>query len=136
VFVVGGHTDYPDYSGNFGRGYALSIGRGEGPPWLMFQQNYHRSSSLCQPATNSVRLLADGSVPKMDLYPLPVRDELRIESPGMRRCVILDAAGRIVAEVQDLHDAATVDVASLPRGIYFLLAEGDGVPVVRSFLRF
>ena len=47
IFVVGGKTDYPDFSKNYGRAYLLSVGNGFGPNWLMFQQNVRRTGSIC-----------------------------------------------------------------------------------------
>jgi outer membrane protein assembly factor BamB len=135
VFIVGGHTEYPDYSGNFGRAYALSIGRGEGPPWLMFQQNHARSSSICPGETNAIRFLADGGIPDLSLYPMPVRDALFVEQEDLRSCVILDAAGRAMATVHAAGGSASIDVSTLPRGFYFLLAQGEGGFLVRSFIK-
>lgn len=48
VFVVGGFTDYPDVSKNYGRAYLLSANKGKGPDWLMFQNNIRRDGSLCK----------------------------------------------------------------------------------------
>ena len=47
LFVVGGYANYPDFQNNFGRAYMLTIGKGNGPPWLMFQNDLRRQSSLC-----------------------------------------------------------------------------------------
>jgi hypothetical protein len=135
VFIVGGHTEYPDYSGNFGRAYALSVGRGEGPPWLMFQQNHARSSSICPGETNAIRLHADGGFPDLNLYPMPVRDALHVEHPDLRSCVILDAAGRVMATVQAADGVSSLVLTALPRGVYFLLAQGDGLLLIRSFIK-
>ncbi|ROL59573.1 hypothetical protein D9V87_04845 [Bacteroidetes/Chlorobi group bacterium MS-B_bin-24] len=47
LFVVGGYANYPDFQNNFGRAYMLTIGKANGPPWLMFQNDIRRQSSLC-----------------------------------------------------------------------------------------
>lgn len=47
IFVVGGNTDYPDFTKNYGRAYLISFGYGGGPNWLMFQNNIQRTGSIC-----------------------------------------------------------------------------------------
>ena len=47
IFLVGGHTKYPDFENNYGRDYMISAGIGEGPFWLMFQHDIRRQSSTC-----------------------------------------------------------------------------------------
>ncbi|MBE0646040.1 MAG: VCBS repeat-containing protein [Bacteroidetes bacterium] len=134
VFIVGGYTTYPDFSNNFGRAYALSIGKGMGPDWLMFQHDLQRSASLCSRGTTSVRLESENTAAALFLYPLPVRDELRIESGELRSFRIVDATGRVVAECAEPRRTAILDISALPRGVYFLLA-GSGIDViVRAFV--
>lgn len=135
VFIVGGHTEYPDFSANFGRAYALSIGRGTGPEWLMFQQNYRRSTSLCAGSVNSIRISTDERPTIPSLFPQPVGDVLNIVHEGLRVCRILDEAGRTVANVDADGNAMTINVASLPSAVYFLVLEVDGMPLVRSFIK-
>ncbi len=135
VFIVGGHTEYPDFSANFGRAYALSIGRGTGPEWLMFQQNYRRSTSLCAGSVNSVRISTEDRPSAPFLYPQPVGDIVNVQYDGLRSCRILDEAGRIVANANAEGSAMSIHVASLPSGVYFLVIEVDGIPMVRSFIK-
>ncbi len=47
LFVVGGYSEYPNFSVNYGRGYAIQAGKGAGPDWKMFQRDYYRSCSYC-----------------------------------------------------------------------------------------
>lgn len=54
LFIVGGKTDYPDFSNNYGRAYCLEIGTGK-EEWKMFQNNYHRSCGTC--FNNSVSVM-------------------------------------------------------------------------------
>jgi outer membrane protein assembly factor BamB len=49
LFIVGGYTQYPNFQSNYGRGYAIAIGKGAGPEWKMFQRDYYRSCSMCYP---------------------------------------------------------------------------------------
>ncbi len=47
IFIVGGKTDYPAFQTNYGRGYAVELGKGTGPFWPMFQFDVHRTGNLC-----------------------------------------------------------------------------------------
>lgn len=54
VFIVGGITKYPDFQNNRGRAYMLTVGKGNGPDWLMFQRDIRRQSALCGALTTEV----------------------------------------------------------------------------------
>jgi hypothetical protein len=101
----------------------------------MFQQNHARSSSICPEETNAIRFHADGGFPDLSMYPLPVRDALHVAHEDLRSCIILDAAGRVTATVQAADGAVSLDLSALPRGVYFLLAQGNGLLLVRSFIK-
>ncbi|MCZ7556023.1 MAG: FG-GAP-like repeat-containing protein [Bacteroidia bacterium] len=135
VFIVGGHTEYPDFSANFGRAYALSIGRGAGPEWLMFQQNSYRNASLCTGSVNTVRLTSEDRPAAPALFPHPVGDVLNVRHEGLRTGRILDETGRIVASEYADGGTMSINIASLPSGAYFLVMEVDGMPQVRSFIK-
>lgn len=47
MFIIGGKTDYPDFSKNYGYAFSLNVGKGSGPDWLMFQKNIRRTGSFC-----------------------------------------------------------------------------------------
>jgi outer membrane protein assembly factor BamB len=135
VFIAGGHTGYPDIEDSFGRAYMLSIGRGQGPEWLMFQQNQRRDGSICTSGSTAISLLDENGRPTADLYPMPVRDEVRIEAQGMHSFRIVDASGREALASRPLHGRATVNISSFAPGIYFLLAEGNSALLIRSFVK-
>jgi len=135
VFIVGGHTGYPDIEASFGRAYMLSIGRGEGPEWLMFQQNHRRDASLCRSVTNSADFPANDMLPEMRLYPHPVRDMLHVEQEGFYRCSIIDMAGQCVSSTGTVMHEVSMDVSGLPAGIYFLRVDGKGVPRIHAFIK-
>ncbi|MFZ1730108.1 MAG: FG-GAP-like repeat-containing protein [Bacteroidota bacterium] len=135
VFIVGGHGEYPDFWKDFGRAYALSLEKGTGPDWLMFQHDYDRSGSLCRHGTTSVRIGTEAALPRVQLYPLPVNDELHIESGDPRSYRILDAAGRVVAHRPETSSTTVWNISGLPSGIYFVLAENGSSLIVRSFVK-
>ena len=54
VFVVGGHTAYPDFTENYGRAYLISTNSTGGPEWLMFRRDSVRSGHLPLPNPTAV----------------------------------------------------------------------------------
>jgi outer membrane protein assembly factor BamB len=69
VFIVGGFTQYPDFEQNYGRAYMISMGKGQGPDWLMFQHDERRRSSLCA-ATTAINEWPKSEV-SFDILPNP-----------------------------------------------------------------
>lgn len=136
AFIVGGHAEYPEIENGFGRAYAVSIGKGSGPEWRMFQHDVHRSASLCGNGLTSVRIAADARSFELNLYPLPVRDLLHIEGDVPQSFRILDEAGRTVAVVPATGQHTTFDVRTLPAGVYFFITDAEGTPTIRSFIRY
>lgn len=135
AFIVGGHTEYPDYSGNFGRAYAISIGRGTGPEWRMFQRDPQRRSSLCGEDITGVSVLGDDRSLPLSLYPSPVSRYLTVEGQDIRGIRIVDAAGRIVRVVPVTGETTRFDLDGLRPGSYYLVATGDGTASVRAFVK-
>ncbi|MCB2205809.1 VCBS repeat-containing protein [bacterium] len=135
VFIVGGHAEYPDIQNNFGRAYAYSIGRGEGPPWLMFQQNLHRSSSLFPARTVGISDLPSASTPELEIYPHPVRNIMHIlhNSEGPTR--IYDLYGREVLRVSSIESAGSINLSALPSGMYILRIDNELQPETIPFVK-
>jgi outer membrane protein assembly factor BamB len=119
AFIVGGHAEYPAFSNDFGRAYAVSIGKGEGPDWLLFQQNLARSSSLCRQQTSGVRFLPDGAPASVRMYPVPAREYIDIETGGLEGVDLYNSAGRLVLTVRAGADRVRVPLTGLPPGVYF-----------------
>lgn len=135
VFVVGGFSEYPDFSANYGRAFMLSIGRGSGPPWLMFQNNLRRNSSLCAGTPQAV---GENDVPEtadLRCYPQPMRDALRVEMDDMRSCRLIDMLGRIVLEADVARGAASFDVSRLPGGLYIVQGRASERVLARTVLK-
>lgn len=78
VFIVGGHGEYPDFYKDFGRAYLLSIAPGNGPDWLMFQNDIWRRSNICEKKTSAV---AETFLQheEISIYPNPSFGEINIE---------------------------------------------------------
>lgn len=94
VFIVGGHAEYPDFYKDFGRAYMLSIGKGKGPDWLLFQNDIRRQSNVCsrKPGglTEELSALSD-----LSLLPNPNHGKAQISFNA-------DASGELSIEVTDI----------------------------------
>ena len=75
AFVVGGFTEYPKFEVNYGRAYCISVGKGAGPDWLMFQYDIQRQSSLCA-ATSGIESLQVSN--EINVYPNPSAGDFHI----------------------------------------------------------
>lgn len=70
VFIVGGHAEYPSFYKDFGRAYLLSIGKGKGPEWLMFQNDVRRQSNVCAKKPGAIPEAFDNGL-EVHLVPNP-----------------------------------------------------------------
>lgn len=132
IFVVGGHTFYPNIDSDFGRAYAIKVGLGTGPDWTMFQHDYTRSNCVCNPNPASVSHITQPSLNVKD-YPNPFSESiyfnLALESSTQVSLIIYDEAGKVVKTFAGKRlDAGNYqfkwngqsDAGSLlPAGIYF-----------------
>lgn len=124
IFIVGGYTKYPDFSVNYGRGYALATSQPATPgnDWPMFQYDVQRRGSLC---SSSITGITETDVPEIAVYPNPVGDsrEIRVVSgsEGITGVRITDAYGRPTRQYQVLlQNETTISLEGLSVGVYFL----------------
>jgi len=100
AFLIGGHAEYPNFQNDYGRGYAISLGPGNGPEWMMFQHDIQRSSSLCADT-----LTAAGS-PTMPLaiefkvFPNPFSNEVTFYADSPGSILVCDLSGRTIKELK------------------------------------
>lgn len=90
VFIVGGWGTTDD-SNNFGRAYMLSIGKGNGPNWLMFQHDALRQNNTCLNTENYTETLTKNDIviypnPAYNMINIRSNDEMRIKSIGFYDC--------------------------------------------------
>ena len=140
AIIVGGHADYPDFSKNFGRAYAVRLGEGFGPPWLMFQHDVSRSSSMNAGGITSIHAGDPSAAPALHIFPNPTRGKLNIITEGIREgstasVTIRDAAGRVIIRQLLSGDHSTVDLHGRPPGVYLAtLHDGRGIHHTRFIL--
>jgi outer membrane protein assembly factor BamB len=80
LFIVGGHMEYPAIRNNYGRAYCLSIGKGTGPDWLMFQNNQFRNGSICTQPTGIIDSQKATSIPKINFNSLSNQLDINFNS--------------------------------------------------------
>jgi hypothetical protein len=134
AFIIGGHGEYPNFENDYGRGYAISLGTGKGPDWLMFQHDIHRSSSLCNDELTSTESFSYKDQNEFFAYPNPFSNEVSFiaDSPGL--IIISDLSGRKLKEI--IIDGASIHNAiywygtdacgnNLAPGVYFAFFKGN-----------
>lgn len=138
IFVVGGKTNYPDFSNNYGRAYLLSVGQGYGPNWLMFQNNIHRTSSLC-PKPNFTK---DNSS-KYEIFPNPASNYVEVRLVSTRdeifeKIKIYNTLGECVmtVEIKNFEASKRIDISLIPVGIYFIKVDGFNKEFINLLLIF
>lgn len=128
AFIVGGKTDYPDFSKNYGRAYLISLERGNGPDWLMFQNNPHRTGSLCEvPNTKqNENKRNDSFTIQVDQLDKTLEIEFNEIPFYLLEICVFDAFGRKVISSKDylekslLDKIYKIDIDNLTSGIYFV----------------
>ena len=112
VFIVGGHGEYPDIEKGYGRAYALSIDKGRGPDWLMFQRDPRRQSSLCYDYDVSTRIEEKRPVDVI-VYPNPSSGHITIEGDFEKAQVtIYNAMGQLLQTNEIIGGKSSIDVKS------------------------
>lgn len=125
AFIAGGYGII-DVEKNFGRAYMLEIGKGNGPDWVMFQKNIHRTSSSWEKNTS-----AAANIKIADYFfisPNPTSDYIEINSPlikeagGVPEIKIYNTLGEWVLTVGAIGNSPThrIDVSHLPPAVYFM----------------
>jgi hypothetical protein len=123
VFIQGGKTRYPNWQGNYGRAYMFTAGLGSGPPWLMFQHDIRRQSSLCAAFTD-VPENGPGRKEGFKLYPNPTDHDISIDfdvdikNPGDLKMDIFDIYGKKIKTVPIEFSGQNIDINDLSQGVY------------------
>lgn len=127
VFIVGGHAEYPNFQNDFGRAYMISAGKGNGPDWLMFQNDLYRQSSLCKYVPSA---LSDGVKPataSVSPNPFSLETTLQFErSLDDATLKIYNSQGQVVRLMNHLSGQTIIlQRNDLPNGIYFIILQED-----------
>lgn len=136
VFVVGGHAEYPDIHLNFGRAYMISIGPGDGPDWLMFQQDIRRQSSLCPFPYSGVGIAEESHNPlsQITVYPNPANSATTISFSNdlaqPHELTVYSTDGKLIQKLEHIS-SSTIDInlTNWDKGMYFFQLSNQGIPV-------
>jgi outer membrane protein assembly factor BamB len=134
VFAVGGHAEYPDTHLNFGRAYMISIGPGNGPDWLMFQQDIRRQSSLCKFPFSGVDIpdYRDVKTNQTRVYPNPATESLTLEintHPSTEKSLKINTInGQLLYSQENFkNNQITITTNHWQNGLYFYqIQHSDG----------
>jgi len=149
LFIVGGHAEYPDFFNDYGRAYALSIGQGTGPDWLMFQNNIHRTGSICETSVSVNENIKQQAFASINVYPNPFAGSVNIEIFNPQKTdvkiEISDIYGRLVNSTgfaengQDFFsfkwNGENQEGSIIPAGMYFLKVKCSGVVLTNKILK-
>lgn len=99
LFIVGGYTQYPEFQNNYGRAYCISLYRGYGPDWLLFQKNIKRNSSICDDVSSNADYISN-DLEQFEIYPNPFSNNFKVKFSGHFGCNfvfnLIDIYGRVV----------------------------------------
>ncbi len=121
IFFVGGYAEYPNNEKNYGRAYMITIGKTQGPDWLMFRNNIRRNAVV------PINLLSIINY-KNDLFflcPNPAEEYIEIYMNGAKspqqEIKIYNILGECVLAEQTFLSVQRMDISVLPPGLYFVL---------------
>lgn len=128
VFAVGGHAEYPDFFKNFGRAYMLSIGVGNGPDWLMFQNDIWRQSNVCANKTSKIQS-EEIINNRVKIFPNPsygdIYCELNLDNTATVDVVLYNLQGQTIAKeslsmlASGKHSLQVLTTQQLSPGLYY-----------------
>jgi aminopeptidase YwaD len=122
--------------------FADTIGMGANSPWLV--------EKITRSAVATLLMFTEPSVPigmeqpvnqniNITLYPNPTRDHFTISLSHPDRNINLtlyDNTGRALFTQRNLHSGHTVDISSLPRGVYFIRLDAHGENVTKKMVKY
>lgn len=151
IFFIGGKTDYPDVSKNFGRGYCLSLKSGTGPDWLMFQNNIRRTGNSCDKTTGTDY---SNLLNEIIISPNPATDYITINMNAINPMLQSGVGDELFAEIYDVmgvkirstqsasqppldEKSFKIDIYNLSHGVYFLkiMCSNGTLAIVEKFVK-
>lgn len=125
VFIVGGYTNYPEFQNNRGRAYMLTVGKGNGPDWLMFQHDIRRQSTLCGSLTTAVHEQQLSPEATIRVVYNPLNNKAIVYFPegrGAHPLTLFNLFGQRVAETEAITGGtAELPLGNLGAGVYFIV---------------
>lgn len=142
VFIVGGYGIYSatNMTGNFGRAYMISVGKGNGPNWLMFQRDIRRQSTFCSSILTDVEEAAINKNELFTISPNPSNSNLQFsfknKSVGQNAISIYNSESELVYKTtNNTSEKINLDVREWPSGIYFsVVSDNNGISGQKKFV--
>ena len=124
IFIVGGYATYPDFENNFGRAYLIKAGKGSGPEWLMFQQDIHRKSSLCEKPFTSIHEKPLSNTAPVKVFPNPAKDFITFYLPKTENEIysltIFNSLGQQIHKIENISSTEiSIQTENWSKSFYF-----------------
>lgn len=142
VFIVGGYGIYSatNMTGNFGRAYMVSAGKGNGPDWLMFQRDIRRQSNFCSSITTDINEETVLTKDNFTIYPNPANSKINIDlknkSSKELDINIYNSSGKLIYRVKNPNsETLSINTHEWPAGIYLsVIKNGSGIIEQKKFV--
>lgn len=158
VYIEAGETLFSDDNSNFNSGVTEIYALGEGLGVVAYDHELFGLGKWCfnrtvmigyqkvgeeafgfMPDTLELLALSAGRIvtaSPLKLYPNPASTTMRIDLPGviLTNATLHDMQGRLVLDAAINHSEPTLDVSSLPKGMYLLRARDSGGKIYVSKL--
>lgn len=142
MFIIGGKTDYPDFSKNYGYAFSLTVGKGKGPDWLMFQKNIRRTSSFCD---NFVSIKEKENYQENSVFfPNPFSENIYFDLKNYEygtEIEIYDLFGNLVKNLSYpeskafIWDGTDSNGKSIPAGIYSVIIKNTNKRILQKIIK-
>ena len=121
--------------------FADTIGMGANSPWLAEKITRSAVATLLlyvEPFLPIGIELPTYQKPTVTLYPNPTHQQFTIRSPQLTQHInltLFDNTGRVVLSQMNLPNGHSVDISSLPHGVYFVRIDIDGEAVTKKVVK-
>lgn len=134
AFFIGGYgVSSPTIDNNYGRAYMVSVGKGQGPEWLMFQHDIRRQSSLCFDYTTIDNDLISPEFENIIIYPNPSDGLIRIVGDFAKAQI--DIFNNLGVKISSYYvPASTFELQITQKGIYLLRIIADGAAITKKII--
>ncbi|MCX7735426.1 MAG: PQQ-binding-like beta-propeller repeat protein [Candidatus Kapabacteria bacterium] len=146
IFFVGGYAEYPNIEKNYGRAYMITIGKTQGPDWLMFRNNIRRNAVI---PINQLSITDEKKDNKLNIFPNPANEyidisyiinptvnhrvdvigesEIRIYNVLGECMITICEDGRTHPLIPSQEGNLRISISNLPSGLYYVrLGDWEG----------
>ena len=138
IFIVGGHGEYPNFQNDYGRGYMLAAGNGNGTDWLMFQHDVRRRSDLCNDSSVTIPEYNQGKTGEVSLHPNPSTNKIILDfTPDFNnaKLAIYNIQGQLKCELKLGTQSELLDISDFLAGCYFVKIAGSDCVLTKKFVK-